>query len=311
MELHQLRYFCAIVKAGSFTRAAEQQGVSQPTLSQQIRRLETSIGAELFARQGRSLRLTQAGTVFYPHAQEILASAKRAAAQVRQLETDIRGPLRVGVIPTILPYLIAPNLPAFQREFPEIDVTLTEDLTERLVDELLTGELDLIVASLPLHHADVVCSAFLRDPLVLVTPPGHRLAAPLTPQQQAQRFDLSSERLLLLKEGHCFRDDMLTACKRSRSETSPVFESNHFGTIFPLVAAGAGITIAPAMAAAFALGCAVQPLPRPQFRQVGYARLRSSGSFKPLSAFTRWLRCLAREPAPEPAPEPDTHNPIP
>lgn len=299
MELHQLRYFCAIVKAGSFTRAAEQQAVSQPTLSQQIRRLEQSIGAELFERQGRTLRLTQAGTVFYPAAQEILANTKRAAAQVRQLETDIRGPLRVGVIPTILPYLIAPNLPAFQREFPEIDVTLTEDLTERLLDELQGGELDLIVATLPLHHRDVVCSAFLRDPLLLVTPPGHRLAAP----DAARSFDIASERLLLLKEGHCFRDDMLTACKHSRSETSPVFESNHFGTIFPLVASGAGITIAPAMAAAYAVGCTVQPLPRPQFRQVGYARLRSSGSFKPLTSFTRWLRSLAREGGKDPGKE--------
>jgi len=291
MELHQLRYFCAIVKAGSFTRAAEKQGVSQPTLSQQIRKLEKSIGAQLFERQGRPLRLTQAGTVFYPAAQEILSSTKRAAAQVRQLETDIRGPLRVGVIPTILPYLIAPRLPAFQREFPEIDLTLTEDLTERLVDELLTGELDLIIASLPLHSDGIVCSALLRDPLVLVTPPGHRLADP----ENVRTFDLSAERLLLLKEGHCFRDDMLTACKRSRAETSPVFESNHFGTIFPLVASGAGITIAPAMAAAFAVGCSVQPLPRPQFRQIGYARLRSSGSFKPLAAFTRWLRSIGKE----------------
>lgn len=291
MELHQLRYFCAIVKAGSFTRAAEKQGVSQPTLSQQIRKLETSVGATLFERQGRTLRLTQAGTVFYPAAQEILSSTKRAEAQVRQLETDIRGPLRVGVIPTILPYLIAPRLPSFQREFPEIDVTLTEDLTERLVDELLTGELDLIIVSLPLHSDGIVCSALLRDPLVLVTPPGHRLADP----DNVRTFDLSSERLMLLKEGHCFRDDMLTACKRSRTETSPVFESNHFGTIFPLVASGAGITIAPAMAAAFAVGCSVQPLPRPQFRQVGYARLRSSGSFKPLAAFTRWLRSSAKD----------------
>ena len=290
MELHQLRYFCAIVRAGSFTKAAEQEGVSQPTLSQQIRKLERSIGAELFARQGRALRLTQAGTVFYPSAQEILNQSKRAAAQVRQLETDIRGPLRVGVIPTILPYLIAPSLPAFLREFPEIDVTLIEDLTERLVDQLQTGELDLVVASLPLHHRDVVCSAFLRDPLVLVTPKDHRLAAPV----ETRSFDLSAERLMLLKEGHCFRDDMLTACKHSRTETSPIFESNHFGTIFPLVASGAGITIAPAMAAAYAQGCSVMPLPKPQFRQVGYARLKSSAAFKPLTAFTKWLRSLAK-----------------
>jgi LysR family hydrogen peroxide-inducible transcriptional activator len=130
----------------------------------------------------------------------------------------------------------------------------------------------------------------LKDPLVLVTPKGHRLASPLP----GKHVDLSHERLMLLKQGHCFRDDMLTACKHSRTETTPIFESNHFGTIFPLVASGAGITIAPAMAAAFAEGCTVLPLPRPQYRQVGYARLKSSGTFKPLSAFTKWLRSVAR-----------------
>jgi LysR family hydrogen peroxide-inducible transcriptional activator len=291
MELHQLRYFCAVAKNGSFTKAAEQESVSQPTLSQQVRRLEQSLGAELFARQGRSVRLTHAGNILYPFAQEILKQSKTAASQVRHLETDIRGPLRVGVIPTVLPYFVAPHLPDFSRQYPDIEIVLAEDITERLVDRLQTCDLDLIIVSLPLHHRDIVCSALLRDPLVLVTPKDHRLSFPLAEKD----FDLSRERLMLLREGHCFRDDMLTACKHSRTETSPIFESDHFGTIFPLVASGAGVTIAPMMAAQYARDCSIIPLPKPQFRQVGYARLKSSGTFKPLGAFTKWLRSIAKE----------------
>jgi LysR family hydrogen peroxide-inducible transcriptional activator len=298
MELHQLGYFLAVVKTGSFTKAAEQEGVSQPTLSQQVRRLEQTLGAELFTRQGRAVRLTHAGNSLYPFAQEILQQSRKAAAELRHLATESRGPLRVGVIPTILPYLIAPNLPAFQRQHPEIDLQLTEDLTGRLVERLQSTELDLIIVSLPLHHRDIVCSSLLRDPLVLVTPKNHRLAAPLS----EDHLNLFNERLLLLKEGHCFRDEMLTACKHSRGpdriQAAPVFESDHFGTIFPLVAAGAGVTIAPQMAAAYARDCTIVPLPKPQYRQIGYARLKSSASFKPLAAFTKWLRTLAKMSSP-------------
>jgi LysR family hydrogen peroxide-inducible transcriptional activator len=299
MELNQLRYFCAVVKTGSFTKAAEQEGVAQPTLSQQIRRLEQSLGAELFARQGRAVRLTHAGNSLFPHAQEILLQSRQATSAVRHTTTDIRGPLRIGVIPTILPYLIAPRLPDFFQQFPEIELQLTEDITERLVERLQSCDLDLILISLPLQHRDIVCSLLLRDPLVLVTPRDHRLASnPTSADYKNAHLDLFGERLLLLKEGHCFRDDMLTACKHSRTpahlQMSPVFESDHFGTIFPLVASGAGVTIAPQMAAAFARDCAVIPLPRPQHRQIGYARLKSSGTFKPITAFTRWLRSIAK-----------------
>ena len=291
MELHQLRYFCAVVETGSFTKAAEQEGVAQPSLSQQIRRLEQSMGADLFVRQSRTIRLTHAGTILYPHAQAILRQSNRASAQVRQLETDIRGPLRIGVIPTVLPYLIAPHLPEFSRQYPEIDVMLTEGVTNQLVEKLQACDLDVIVASLPLKHPDIVCSELMHDPLVLVTPAEHKLVSP----QPAQGLDLSGQRLMLLKEGHCFRENMLTACKRNSAEMAPVFESDHFGSIFPLVASGAGVTIAPLMAAAQAVNCAIAPLPTPQFRRIGYARLRTSGNFKPLRAFTKWLRTVAAE----------------
>jgi LysR family hydrogen peroxide-inducible transcriptional activator len=289
MEIHQLRYFCAVARTGSFTKAADQEGVTQPSLSQQIGRLEKSVGAPLFVRLGRSVRLTHAGEVFLPNAMEILNLSKTAAAQVRHLEEGVRGPLRVGVIPTILPYLLAPHLSDFVRQYPEVELALTEDITVHLVEMLQGGDLDVVIATLPLRYPNVVCSEIMKDPLVLVAPKGHSL----TSRTIASTFDLSGERLLLLKEGHCFREDMLTACRRITAEMSPAFEADHFGTIFPLVASGAGVTIAPMLAAAHALNCSVVPLAKPQFRRVGYARLMSSTKFKPLQAFTKWLRTVA------------------
>lgn len=290
MELHQLRYFCAVVEAGNFTKAAELEGITQPSLSQQMRRLEKSLGAELFVRQSRVARLTHAGALLYPYAQEILKQTRQASAQVRQLEADVRGPLRVGVIPTVLPYLIAPYLPEFAGKCPEVDLILDEDLTDKLVAKLEACKLDVIVVSLPLKHADIICRELMRDPLVLVTPPKHKLLS----AQATQDLDLSGERLMLLKEGHCFRENMLATCRRIHAEMAPVFEADHFGSIFPMVASGTGITIAPNMAGRHAEGCCLIPLPTAQFRRIGYARLKSSAAFKPLKAFTAWLETIAR-----------------
>ena len=288
MEFQQLKYFCSVVQHGSFTKAADQEGIAQPTLSLQIRSLEKSVGSTLFVRLARSVRLTHAGEIFYAHAKEILRFSKLAETQLRQLEEGIKGPLRVGVIPTVLPYFLAPRLPEFSTLYPEIDIILTEDVTKNLIGQLRAGDLDIIIASLPLRQTDLVCSEVLREPLLLVAPKEHPLCqVPLT------KLDFSGERLLLLKEGHCFRDDMLIACRRGSAEMAPTFESDHFGSIFPLVASGAGITIAPQMAAMQATGCAVMLLPKGQSRRIGYARLKSSSKFKPLTAFTEWLRTVA------------------
>jgi len=288
MELQQLKYFCSVVRYGSFTKAAEQEGIAQPTLSLQIRRLEKSVGSTLFVRLARSVRLTHAGEIFYSHAKEIIRRSRLAETQVRQLENGIGGPLRIGVIPTVLPYFLAPHLSEFSTLYPEVDIILTEDVTTNLIDKLRAGDLDVIIVSLPLRQPDFVCSELLREPLVLVAPKNHTLC-----HAQPKKLDLSGERLLLLKEGHCFRDDMLIACSRGSAEMAPVFESDHFGSIFSLVAHGAGITIAPKMAAAQASGCAVLPLLKEQSRRIGYARLKSSSKFKTLTAFTKWLRSMS------------------
>ena len=172
MELQQLKYFCSVVRYGSFTKAAEQEGIAQPTLSLQIRRLEKSVGSILFVRLARSVRLTHAGEIFYSHAKEILSRSKLAESQVRQLEEGIRGPLRIGVIPTVLPYMLAPHLPEFSTLYPEVDMILTEDVTTNLVDKLRAGDLDVIVVSLPLRQPDLVCSELLSEPPCSCGPKG-------------------------------------------------------------------------------------------------------------------------------------------
>ncbi len=176
MEIHQLRYFCAVAATGSFTGAAELEGISQPSLSQQIRKLEQTVGAPLFTRLGRRIRLTPAGEALHEHAQEILRHSRDASQRIRQLGQSISGPLRVGAIPTVLPYLLAPRLTDFVTLYPEVQVELKEETTTELVKQLQQGEFDVILVALPLRVSEVVCSELVRDPLMLAVPKNHPLA---------------------------------------------------------------------------------------------------------------------------------------
>jgi LysR family hydrogen peroxide-inducible transcriptional activator len=289
MELQHLKYFCSVVRYGSFTKASEEEGIAQPTLSLQIRRLEKAVGAPLFSRLGRSVRLTPSGEILLGHAREILSRSKLAENQVRQIQQGIGGRLRIGAIPTVLPYFLAPRLPEFSALYPDVELLPVEDVTANLVERLRSGDLDVIVTSLPLRQPDLVCSELIREPLRLVASADHPFC-----NQIPATFDLSRERLLLLKEGHCFRNDMLTACTRGKAKLTATFEGDHFGSIFPLVASGVGVTIAPEMALAQAVGCIALPLAKEQSRRVGYARLKSSADFKTLTAFTKWMRTLVK-----------------
>ena len=286
MEIHQLRYFCAVADSGSFTLAAEQEGITQPSLSQQIRKLEHAVGSSLFVRLGRQTRLTPAGEALYSHAIEILRHSRDATLRIRQLSETVCGPLRVGVIPTVLPYLLAPRLGRFIAQHPELDFELVEDTTTQLVKRLQNGELDVALAVLPLRSPEVVCSELVRDPLMLAVSKQH----PWASAGSADLHAAQQERLLLLREGHCFRGDVLTACTRAKAEFHAVFESDSLSTIFSLVASGMGISIVPAMSARHADGCVLLPLLDPKVRRVGFAKLRASVELKPVRAFTDWLR---------------------
>ena len=288
MEFHQLRYFCAVARAGSFTRAAEQERIAQPSLSQQIRKLETELGVPLFERLGRGTRLTPYGEALLAEATNILKNIADAHAAIAALQDGVRGSLRVGAIPTVLPFFLAPRLGEFRDLHPEIEIMLSEDMTRGLVGRLQSGELDLALAALPIKSPDIVCSELFREPLMVAVGRNHRLA-------KADSVDLAEvrhERMLLLKDGHCFRQDVLTACTRAKVEFHSIFESDQFASIFPLVASGFGVSLVPAMACAHANDCKILPLAKPAVRRIGYAQARHRFPSKPRQAFLAWLRTV-------------------
>jgi LysR family hydrogen peroxide-inducible transcriptional activator len=289
MEIHQLRYFCAVVRAGSFTRAAEQMGVAQPSLSQQIRALEKQIGTPLFERLGRSVRLTPYGEALRQPAIEILQQVADAESSLVNLQDGVRGRLRVGVVPTIMPYFVAPQIGEFLRRFPDLELQLVEDVSPALVDRLQVGDLDIAVTGLPLRNPDIVCCELLREPLYLAVSQDHPLARKTAVDLQ----DLRDERFLLLKEGHCLRHDVLVACTRARAEFHAVFETDHLESIFQLVKSSFGLTLVPAMAALHAAGCALVPLRENSIRRIGYMRARRHAASRPMREFITWLRTLA------------------
>jgi LysR family transcriptional regulator, hydrogen peroxide-inducible genes activator len=289
MQLHQLRYFHTVARAGSFTRAAEELGVGQPSLSQQIRALEKSIGTPLFERLGRSVRLTAFGEALREPAQNILREVAMAQNSLADLREGVCGRLRIGVIPTILPYWIAPRIPDFQKAFPEVDVQLVEDSTARLVEKLQSGDLDIAVASLPVKNPDIICSELFREPLFLAVSKGH----PLADKSAVDLRAFVDEPLLLLKEGHCLRDNVLMACTKSKAELRSIFESHQLESIFQLIRVGFGVTLVPAMASAHGAGCTLIPLKGSHTRRVGYLRARRHVITRPMRELTSWLRSVA------------------
>lgn len=298
MDIRQLRYFSAIVRTGSFTRAAEQLGISQPTLSQQIRTLERKVGNPLFERLGRSVRLTAHGEALRKPAADILQQVAEAKCSLDQLQQGVRGRLRVGVIPTIMPYLIAPRVAAFSSRYPEVDLQFTEDTTPHLVEQLQSGDLDLAVSGLPVRNPDIVCSELTREPLFLAVAEKH----PLAHEKAIDLHDLQNERFLLLKEGHCLRDDVLRTCTRGRNELRSVFETDQLASIFQFVRSGFGLTVVPAMTSSHAAGCKLIPLRGNGFRRIGYLRARRHVVSRPMQEFTMWLRTLVPRPAPKKKP---------
>lgn len=288
MDVRQLRYFSAVVRTGSFTRAAEQLGIAQPSLSQQIRTLEKKIGNPLFERLGRSVRLTAYGEALRQPAADILQQVAEAQSSLANLQEGVRGKLRVGVIPTIMPYLIAPRIGDFSKRFPEVELQFTEDTTPHLVEQLQSGDLDLAVSGLPVRNPDIVCSELTREHLFLAVADRH----PLAREKAVDLHDLQNERLLLLKEGHCLRDDVLRTCTRGKAELRSVFETDQLASIFQFVRSGFGLTVVPAMAASHSAGCKLIPLRGNSFRRIGYLRARRHVVSRPMREFTTWLRTL-------------------
>jgi LysR family hydrogen peroxide-inducible transcriptional activator len=278
MEIHQLRYFCAAAESSSFTRAAQRENVSQPSLSQQIIKLEDELNTRLFERLGRKVRLTAAGERFLAHARAVLDELTAARSEVQETNGAVGGRLAIGAIPTIGPYLLPRQLSTFASRYPGAQVAVVEDTTPVLLQKIRSAEIDLALLALPVSGRDLMITReLLTEPLLVVVPNRH----PLARLQSVTLEMLRSNHFLLLKEGHCFRDTAIAACRTARVAPNIVFESGHFESILSLVSAGLGISILPEMA--------VQPR-----RGCKYLRIRDAGACRRVGLVASKSRHLNR-----------------
>ena len=289
-DLRHLECFCAVARTGSFTRAAEELGIAQPSLSEQIRKLEQALGAALFERFSRGIELTAPGATLLPRARALMEEAAALPKYLEAAREGVRGPLRVGAIPTILPYFLAPALLGFVKRCPEVELHLRESTTEDLVQQVLDGVLDLAVLSVPVAGTGLVMSELFREPLCLAVPEGHELAS----AGKVQLRRLTDERLLILKGGHCLREESLAVCERARAHFGARFEADQFASIFELIRAGFGVSIVPEMARRSAEGCKLLAIEPAASRRIGYVRLERRHVSKPIEAFTAYLREVGR-----------------
>jgi LysR family transcriptional regulator, hydrogen peroxide-inducible genes activator len=244
MEFHQLRYVCAIAETGSFSRAAERCQVAQPSLSQQVLKLEKDLGAKLFDRLGRSVRLTEAGRAFIPHARSILGQMEAARSSVEEKTVDTRGSVSVGVIPTVAPYLMPRYTAAFAKKFPDAKLRIVEETTPELIESLRELSTDFAILALPLRHKDLEFSPICTEPLFAVLPLDH----PSAEEESISLKSLRGESFVMLRDGHCFRDLSIAACTRVRITPNIAFEGAQFSSLLGMVAAGVGISLVPQMA---------------------------------------------------------------
>lgn len=265
MEMHQLRYVVAVARAENFSRAAEQCHVAQPSLSQQILKLEEELGERLFDRLQRKVKLTAAGELFLPRAIRILEEVDAARREAADAKTSLRGTLTIGVLPTIAPYLLPKALAAFVKAHAAVEVIVHEDTTARLLKLAHSYEIDLALASEPIPDDRVELRELFTEELLLALPPRHRLAA----KAEVRVQDLDQESLIVMKEGHCLGEQVLRFCDR-RNVGAPIsFRSAQLETIQSLVRAGLGVSLIPAMAVELkrAGGPVYRPLQRPRPRR--------------------------------------------
>lgn len=244
MELHQLRYFLAVARTRNFSRAAEQCHVAQPSLSQQIKKLEEELDERLFERNTREVALTPAGELFRVHAERALEEVEAAREKVREVRGLVRGRVVLGALPTVAPYYLPTRLRAFSEKFPGIEVVVHEDTTDRLVAAVLGKEVDLALLSLPVERAGVEAREFFDEPLLVALPTGHRLAA----KRRLSLDDLEPEPFILMQEGHCLSGQALQFCRLNGFAPRVSFRSAQLETVLAFVAEGRGVSIIPAMA---------------------------------------------------------------
>jgi LysR family transcriptional regulator, hydrogen peroxide-inducible genes activator len=293
MELHQLRYVAAVAQTGSFSRAAEHCHVSQPSLSQQIQKLEDELGQRLFDRLPRKVRLAAAGELFLPRALRVIEELDLAQREVRDSQGQLRGSLTIGALPTIAPYLLPPVICAFSQKHPRVEVIVQEDTTARLLQLGSAGEIDLLIASLSISGDRFESELLFREELLLALSPDH----PLANRKHVTLADLQAERFILMKEDHCLGNQVLDFCNRRDFHPQVSCRSAQIETVQALVQAGLGVSLVPRMAVG--KSHAAEPLyrslanPRPT-RDVALLRHKRRPLIRAATAFAEHLHATAK-----------------
>lgn len=241
VTLKQLRYFHALAREQHFGRAAEACAVTQPALSMQIQELEASLGLDLVERTRSGVKLTAKGEQIAARAQRILNDVRDLVDFAKQSAGLLTGVLRLGLIPSIAPYLLLPLLPLLKQQYPGLELHVRETQTETLVNELVEGKLDVLLLALPVKHPDVDTVALFEDRFLLALPPGQDLLG----RVRATPDLVEQERLLLLEEGHCLRDQALTYCNLKHVDSINTFGASSLSTLVEMVSGGLGITLLP------------------------------------------------------------------
>lgn len=244
VTMKQLRYLDALARHRHFGRAADECAVTQPALSQQIRLLEAQLRLQLVERLPREIRLTADGAEVARRAARILTEARDLVDHAHHRAEVLTGSLRLGVIPSIAPYMLPEALPRLQQDFPGLELSIRESLTATLLDELLAGALDVVLVALPVapHGREIEAVTLFEDPFVLAVKAG----AFDDPAARAEEI-IAKAPLLLLEEGHCLRDQALAYCQAVRSDVHSRFGASSLTTILQMVANGFGVTLLPEM----------------------------------------------------------------
>ncbi|WP_150270190.1 cidABC operon transcriptional activator CidR [Paenibacillus tepidiphilus] len=241
MDIRQLQYFVQTARMGSFSRAAESLFVSQPTISKMIRGLEEELGADLFFREGKSIRLTDAGEILLLKAQNIVESFASLSSELDSLRELRRGHIRIGLPPMVGASFFPSVIGEFHRMYPEVSIRLHEDGSKKVEDDVESGLLDIGAIVLPADEAKFHCFTFVEEKLQLLVPVGHRLAGAAV----AALGELAEEEFVLFREDFTLHDRIITECVKAGFQPKVVYESSQWDMISKMVAAGMGIALLP------------------------------------------------------------------
>jgi LysR family hydrogen peroxide-inducible transcriptional activator len=244
ITLRQLRYFDALARHAHFGRAADACAISQPALSMQIKEMEEVLGGKLLERSARQVALTKLGEELLQRVRDILRSVDELGDFARASRDKLSGRLRVGMIPTIAPYLLPKVIENLARLHPELDIHVRETLTPKLIKEVAEGRLDTAIVALPVSEPSLTEIALFKENFLLVRP-GEQEGTPVP-----SRETLREMKLLLLEEGHCFRDQALSFCNLQSSPPREMLDASSLSTLVQMVGAGIGVTLIPEMAVA-------------------------------------------------------------